>query len=174
MKDVPQAAEPSKVDSSFWDIALTETPWQLGKDLCSSLLDTDLGTNPVSKTIAERTLSQHPKYDSVVLKRDLYQVFHRADGKSDFSASSPISFPIRFRSHNVTNGQRQLPRCSLERRCPSSSKCRLRELEVSCPRFSQTRIHGDRDLDVAFGDGRMVGCSPRHKDYGNFSRATLR
>ena len=68
------------VKASFWDLATTDIPWQLGEGTRSSLLDTDLFTNPVAIDIEEQLLSRHPRYQNAVLVRDLFQCFHRADG----------------------------------------------------------------------------------------------
>ena len=80
-QDIDRTARRSPIDNGFWQLAMTDIPWQLGEGTRTSLLDTDLGTNGVSSNIEEQTLSRHPRYAHSVLVRALFQCYHRADGK---------------------------------------------------------------------------------------------
>ena len=68
------------VKANFWQRVISDIPWQLGEGTRSSLLDTDLLTNPVAVNIEEQLLSRHARYQNAVLVRDLLQCYHRADG----------------------------------------------------------------------------------------------
>ena len=70
------------VKANFWHLATTDIPWQLQEGTRTSLLDTDLLTNPVAANIEEQLLSRHGRYENAVLVRDLFQCYHRADGTS--------------------------------------------------------------------------------------------
>lgn len=70
------------VKANFWQRVTSDIPWQLGEGTRSSLLDTDLLTNPVAVNIEEQLLSRHARYQNAVLVRDLFQCYHRADGTS--------------------------------------------------------------------------------------------
>lgn len=65
---------------TFWDLAKTEITWQLSEGVKSSLLDTDVFTNPVARKIEGQLLGRHARYENSVLVRDLFQCFHRSDG----------------------------------------------------------------------------------------------
>lgn len=66
-----------QVESDFWNLAVTDIPWQLGEGVKSSLLDTDLFSNPVAGNVEKQLLSRHPRYKHAVLVRDLFQCIHK-------------------------------------------------------------------------------------------------
>ena len=65
---------------SFWDLAKTEITWQLSEGVKSSLLDTDVFTNPVAEKVEEQLLGRHPRYEGTVLVRDLFKCFYKGNG----------------------------------------------------------------------------------------------
>ena len=67
---------------TFWNLAKTEITWQLSEGVKSSLLDTDVFTNPVAEKVEDQMLGRHPRYEGTVLVRDYFRCFHREDGTS--------------------------------------------------------------------------------------------
>lgn len=80
-EDIERTATQFNIGTDFWQLGMTDIPWQLGEGTRTSLLDTDLGTNAVSVSIEEQLLSRHPRYANSVLVRALFQCYHRVDGK---------------------------------------------------------------------------------------------
>ena len=80
-QDINRTARRFDIDTDFWQLAMSDIPWQLGEGTRTSLLDTDLGTNEISLTIEDQILSRHPRYANAVLVRALFQCYHRGDGK---------------------------------------------------------------------------------------------
>ena len=69
------------IEPTFWNLVQADIPWQLTEGARSSLLDSDLVLNPVLKKADEQILGQHTRYSEAVLVRDLFQCFHREDGR---------------------------------------------------------------------------------------------
>lgn len=80
--NVRSTAKRLDIGDDFWQLGATDVPWQLGEGLRSSLLDVDLGTNPVLSTVEEQRLSRHPRYQNAALVRSLFQTYQRSDGRS--------------------------------------------------------------------------------------------
>ncbi len=80
IRDINSGGEHFGVKANFWRLATTDVPWQLEEGTRTSLLDTDVLTNPVAVNIEEQLLSRHARYQNAVLVRDLFQCYHRADG----------------------------------------------------------------------------------------------
>ncbi|KAL6714173.1 hypothetical protein ACLMJK_008667 [Lecanora helva] len=79
-EDISRLAGEFSIGNDFWQLCTSDIPWQLGEGTRFSLLETDLGTNAVSLTIKEQSLSRHPRYANSVLVRALLQCYHREDG----------------------------------------------------------------------------------------------
>lgn len=54
------------LDSGTWRFRMY-VPWQLGEGTCTTLLDTDIGTNPPASSIEEQVLSRHPGTEAQAL-----------------------------------------------------------------------------------------------------------
>ena len=67
---------------TFWNLAKTEITWQLSEGVKSSLLDTDVFTNPVAEKVEDQMLGRHPRYEGTILVRDYFHCFHRENGTS--------------------------------------------------------------------------------------------
>ncbi|KAL8784546.1 MAG: hypothetical protein Q9213_003894 [Squamulea squamosa] len=78
--DVSWRADHLAMPPNYWNLVLSDMPWQLSEGLAMGIRGVTEGLQPISRQIGQQILCNHPFYTNCHMVRNIFRCFHRSDG----------------------------------------------------------------------------------------------